>query len=64
MKRRLAEIGIGSPIVDRGLRRPLHTGRPGTESLPKDLAIVPTFNRLLRDQPVRLISLPLSDLTS
>jgi RND superfamily putative drug exporter len=71
LKRRMAEIGIWSRIVDRVLRRPLlsavisgglllalafpalhmHTGQPGTESLPKDLAIVQTFKRLQKAFP-------------
>jgi uncharacterized membrane protein YdfJ with MMPL/SSD domain len=66
LKRRMAEFGLWSRIVDRVLRRPLlsallsggllvalaipalgmHTGQPGTESLPKEIPVVQTFERL------------------
>jgi uncharacterized membrane protein YdfJ with MMPL/SSD domain len=66
LKRRVAEFGLWSRIVDRVLRRPLlsavlsavllialavpafgmHTGQPGTDSLPKDIPVVQTFERV------------------
>jgi uncharacterized membrane protein YdfJ with MMPL/SSD domain len=66
LKRRTAEFGLWSRIVDRVLRRPLlsavlsagllivlalpafgmHAGQPGTESLPKDMPVVQTFERM------------------